>query len=227
MHDVISTHEDLVEDFREMFSPSALAPLFLILLTIYLLPIGVSKRPPGHFFVGFVSAAFGYAYLNDFDVVPVRFFGPSESRLKPYTNFTKFYDEAYEEAHVLPNSRNFHVLLYFGFLACFASDSRLFVPYVLSLLVGAMATLPLIGTDLPFAEFYVVAAVGTLVAKRYGVALKWLTLFQIWVTLDYLDHYFLGYNGKTALYIGEHYISWALIGQAKLTTGIVLGHLGF
>ena len=51
---------------------------------------------------------------------------------------------------------------------------------------------------------------------------RWLVFFVSWMLLDYLDHLVLGENGSVAMYIGQHMISWGLIGQLQLAFQILM-----
>ena len=145
---------------------------------------------------------------------------------KPYTNYSVFYKEAYLDGHVITSSRRFHFVLASSVVAIWVMyDTRLMVASLTALLVGATSTIPLASCNLPFLEMSLVFVVGIIVSRvSYGTMpmVRWLLFFSVWTLLDYLDHHFLGHNGSVAIYMGQHYLSWALIGQLQLATGMLL-----
>ena len=67
-----------------------------------------------------------------------------------------------------------------------------------------------------YVEFVVMFVVGCGLASKTGCTWRWMGCFTVWVTLDFLSHEFVASNGPSALYMGRHYLGWALFGQAKL-----------
>ena len=46
---------------------------------------------------------------------------------------------------------------------------------------------------------------------------------SVWLSVDLVSHIALGGNGGDAVFVGQHYLSWALVGQGKLVYTILLG----
>ena len=151
--------------------------------------------------------------------------GKTSSVYKPYTSYANFYEEAYSDAHKIPVSRVSHMLLASSVMCCWIYDSRLFVASLTALMTGAICTKPLASfVDRAFVEMVLVLTAGLVISRAYyGVPamIRWLIFFVVWESLDYFDHLLLGHNGSVAIYLGQHYISWALIGQLQLATGMV------
>lgn len=183
-----------------------------------------------------LMAAFGILYQVNFDILATVVGIEETQRIsasiyKPYTNFTQFYQEAYTNAHVEPSSRISHLILVAGIVSLWVNDTRLFVASAAALLVGATSTLPLAmmtafhddtATSMPFLEMIIVLFVGLAISRiLYATMWRWLIFFLAWISLDYLDHHFLGHNGSVAIFMGQHYISWGLIGQMRLAVGLL------
>lgn len=142
---------------------------------------------------------------------------------KPFcSNFTKFYQEAYIDAHVEYDSRLSHLILSTSVAVLWLWDGRLLVASLAALTTGALCTIPLAACHIEFLEMMIVLVVGLTVSKLcYNTMIRWLIFFVTWMSLDYLDHYLLGHNGSVAIYIGQYMVSWGLIGQLKLAAGMI------
>ena len=135
---------------------------------------------------------------------------------KPYADYGTFYAEAYTAAHVEPASRWGHLVIWFATFAIMSSERELFVTWLATLMAGALVTRPLLHDETPWTEAMVMTLVGSMISCRLGILLRYVGIYTAWLTLDYLDHVFLGHNGPSAIYVGKHYLSWALIGQGQL-----------
>ena len=97
-----------------------------------------------------------------------------------------------------------------------ASDSRLFVTWASTLIVGMLATRPLMHLGTPTLEMSLMSVTAAAISTRYGVFVRFMVLYTAWLLADAGDHAALGHNGAFAFYVGDHYLSWALVGQARL-----------
>ncbi|CAB9529227.1 expressed unknown protein [Seminavis robusta] len=155
-------------------------------------------------------------------------YSTSTTNTKPYSDFATFYHEAYVDFHVTAASRLSHCFLATSVAMIWISDTRLGVASIIALLTGALATIPLLACPIPFVEMALVVTTGIAVTQilcsnphNGTMTLRWFAFFVTWALLDYLDHYLSGRNGSAAMYVGQHYISWALIGQLQLAFHMV------
>jgi len=98
--------------------------------------------------------------------------------------------------------------------------------------VGAVSTIPLASSSCDFLEMMIVLVAGMLVSRVcYSNMFQWLIFFITWMGLDYLDyldHLMLGHNGSVAMFIGQHMLSWGLIGQMQLFLNVIRnGAIGY
>lgn len=236
--------QSLKNDILMVFSSNPVPILVAIgtLFSLSRLTPASSKPPkptyPSWMTVGIVLALFQIFHAIDFDIgIGLLSYGFKEnsgenssnqenaasSIYKPYRNFTEFYDEAYIDAHVSFSSRASHLVLASSVVIIFLWDTRLLVASTTALLAGAISTIPLACFDSEYIEMAIVLVTGMMVSKlAFNTLGRWLFFFLIWMLLDYLDHLFLGHNGSVAMYIGQHMISWGLIGQLQLSLNILL-----
>ena len=196
----------------------------------------INEEPPKHPYpswmtVGILLVLFQILHAIDFDIgigplsygIAENSSGTSSSAYKPYPNFAEFYQEAYIDAHVEYASRVSHLVLASSVVIIFLWDTRLLVASMTALSIGAISTIPLARFDSEYIEMAIVLVTGMTVSKlAFNSVGWWFTFFLVWMLLDYLDHLMLGHNGSVAMYIGQHMISWGLIGQLQLSFNILL-----
>lgn len=230
--------QSMVEDLFAVFSnPLRFVVLAIFAIVLSFLPTTrmcwnrdkqVTVHPSRTSFLVLIAAV-GVLHAMDFQVLPATTFTTTtKNNNKPYHNFSTFYQEAYLDAHVTTASRLSHFFLASSVVALWVWDTRLGVASIAALLVGAISTVPLLATSQPWLEMTLVLMTGmavthvccgnitTSTTTRMMMMMRWLSFFHIWAILDYLDHCFLGHNGSVAIYLGQHYISWALLGQLQL-----------
>eukprot|EP01094_Clydonella_sp_ATCC50884_P021446 TRINITY_DN4726_c0_g1_i1.p2 TRINITY_DN4726_c0_g1~~TRINITY_DN4726_c0_g1_i1.p2 ORF type:complete len:231 (+),score=83.09 TRINITY_DN4726_c0_g1_i1:202-894(+) len=144
------------------------------------------------------------------------------SALKPYSSFAEFYNTRYVQEHQVPEDRAMHVIIFVSTMAVMCSRPGLLVTWCAMMAAGALLTRPLLSLSLPYVEVAVMFVVAAVVSSRYDQHAAFYVVASAWMMADLASHVWVGENGAAALYIGEHYLSWGLWGQAKLVLGIIM-----
>eukprot|EP00999_Lentomonas_sp_LEN2_P000700 NODE_1697_length_765_cov_85.496865_g1648_i0.p1 GENE.NODE_1697_length_765_cov_85.496865_g1648_i0~~NODE_1697_length_765_cov_85.496865_g1648_i0.p1 ORF type:complete len:250 (-),score=40.91 NODE_1697_length_765_cov_85.496865_g1648_i0:16-681(-) len=141
--------------------------------------------------------------------------------VKPYSTFDNFYTSLYVNEHQVPEDRAFHVVLFVSVTLVMLMNRGMFVTWLGTLAFGSFLTRLVLHSSIEWLEATAMTIVSAYLAASYEVPIAYFVANAFWVMGDWGSHVFLGHNGHAALYIGQHYLSWALLAQGKLVTGII------
>lgn len=132
--------------------------------------------------------------------------------------YSDFYTANYVAAHQMEDDVILHVALFLTTAFLMITDTRLTVPWLMSLTAGVLVTRPVLmmSVQVPWVEATVTTFVGLLLAYHYKALRKFALLFALWTSIDAGSHWYYGLNFDYALWTGRHFLSWGLYGQGQL-----------
>lgn len=134
---------------------------------------------------------------------------------KMYRTFFELWPR-YVAEHQEPRDRVAHFLEITGVFLWMALDPRRLAAFISTFTVAPLLTRPLLCVPVKKAEMLLMAVIGGFTSHFFGAPTSYALGYSVWLTFDGLGHIYWGENGEAAEFMGDHYLSWALWGQARL-----------